>query len=134
MGRTDNRVGGTRVVAFGGGVVVLLLAYASINSATGHTFGITPSPGWHLYSRAAPIADCTQFTPPPGTAKLCESTAPEDRFGPDYYLYDPNSPALRLVGSLGTEDEKLADFGRQVVLHQPRAISAKSSDWRLLHG
>lgn len=109
------------VGAFVVGVVVLLLGYASLNSVTGHPFGVTPSPGWHLYSRAAPIADCTQFTPPPGTAKLCETTPPEDRFGPDWYLYNPDSPALRLFGSLGTEDDKFDAFGKEVVLHQPRA-------------
>jgi hypothetical protein len=109
------------VLAFVGGVAVLLLAYASLNSITGHPFGITPSPGWHLYSRAAPIADCSQFTPPEGTAKLCETTPPDDRFGPDWYLYNPDSPALRLIGPLGTEDDKLDAFGKQVVLHQPRA-------------
>lgn len=109
------------VLTFVVGVFVLLLGYASINSITGHPFGVTPSPGWHLYSRAAPIADCTQFTPPAGTAKLCETTPPDDRFGPDWYLYDPASPALRLFGPIGTEDEKFDAWGKQVVLHQPRA-------------
>lgn len=109
------------VATFVAGIVVLLLAYASVNSLTGHPFGVTPSPGWHLYSRAAPIADCTQFTPPPGTAKLCERTAVEDRFGPDWYLYDPASPALRLFGPIGTEDKKFDAWSKEVVLHQPRA-------------
>lgn len=111
------------VATFVAGIVVLLLAYASVNSLTGHPFGVTPSPGWHLYSRAAPIADCTQFTPPPGTAKLCETTPPEDRFGPDWYLYDPASPALRLFGPIGTEDEKFDAWSKEVVLHQPRAYT-----------
>jgi len=109
------------LLAFLVAVGVLLLGNASISALSGNPFGITPSPGWHLYSRAAPIADCTQFTPPPGTAKLCEKTAVEDRFGPDWYLYHPDSPALRLFGPLGTEDDKFDAFGRQVVLHQPRA-------------
>jgi hypothetical protein len=110
------------LAAFIGAVAVCLLVVASVSSVTGNRFGITPSPGWHLYARAAPIADCSQFTPPPGTAKLCETTAPAERFGPDWYLYDPASPALRLIGPLGTEDEKLEAFGREVVLHQPRAF------------
>lgn len=110
------------LAAFLGAVFVCLLVDASVSSISGNRFGITPSPGWHLYARAAPVADCGQFTPPPGTAKLCERTATEDRFGPDHYLYDPSSPALRLFGPLGTDDDELGAFGQQVVLHQPRAF------------
>jgi hypothetical protein len=109
------------LVAFLGAVLVCLLVSASVSSVTGNRFGFTPSPGWHLYGRVAPIADCTQFTPPPGTAKLCETTLPANRFGPDWYLFDPKSPALRLIGPFGSDDGKLEAFGRQVVLHQPRA-------------
>lgn len=103
-------------------VVALFFVQAGVSSLTGNPFGITPSPGWHLYARAAPIADCTQFTPPPGTRPLCEETAMEVRGGPDHYLYDDDSPALREFGTMGVEDSKLKEFGEQVVLHQPRAF------------
>lgn len=109
------------LVAFLGVACVLLLGYGAANAIDGHRFGITPSPGWHLYARVAPFADCTQFTPPPGTRRLCETSAAEDRFGPDWYLYDPGSPALRKIGFFGTDDDKLNAFGWQAVLHQPRA-------------
>jgi hypothetical protein len=109
-------------VALLGAVCLSLVIAASVSGVTGNGFGVTPSPGWHLYMRAAPVADCDEFTPPPGTAKLCERTAPEERFGPDYYAFDPNSPALKLVGPYGTDDDDLDAFSRQVVLHQPRAF------------
>ena len=34
---------------------------------------------WNLYGRVAPWADCTKFTPPPGTRALCEATPPSQR-------------------------------------------------------
>ncbi|MEA2480394.1 MAG: hypothetical protein QOJ07_2316, partial [Thermoleophilaceae bacterium] len=37
-------------------------------------WGLSRNGDWHLYGRVAPFADCTKFTPPPGTAALCEST------------------------------------------------------------
>jgi hypothetical protein len=99
----------------------LLLCYATANAIDHGSFGITPSPGWHLYARVAPIAECSKFTPPKGTEGLCERKAPADRFGPDWYLYDPRSPAVRLLGPFGANDAKLDAFARQVILHQPGA-------------
>jgi Dolichyl-phosphate-mannose-protein mannosyltransferase len=109
------------LTALAGVAFALLLVLATANSLDGNRFGVSPSPGWHLYARVAPIADCKQFTPPKGTEVLCERTAPADRFGIDWYLYDPQSPALRYFGPLGTDDSKLDAFARQVILHQPIA-------------
>ena len=56
---------------------------------------------WNLYGRVGPWADCTKFTPPPGTRGLCESTPPSQRgypSGGQDYIYNPDSPAQRLFG------------------------------------
>lgn len=101
----------------------VLLCYAAANSIDHGRFGITPSPGWRLYARVAPFADCDKFTPPQGTESLCESKPPADRYGSGWYLFDPKSPASRLYGQLGETrgagDAKLAAFARQAIVHQP---------------
>lgn len=62
---------------------------------TGYT-GWTPTGMWNLYGRAAPFADCNEFTPPRGTRRLCEAKPPSQRGGPAQYVYDiSQSPGLR---------------------------------------
>jgi hypothetical protein len=97
----------------------LLLCYAIASEVTHGRFEVGPSQGWRLYSRVAPFADCSRFTPPAGTEVLCESTPPEKRNGSDWYLYDEGSPARRHIGKFGERDSDVGAFARQVVLHQP---------------
>ena len=65
---------------------------------------LTSNSAWNLYGRVGPWADCTKFSPPPGTAGLCERTPPSRRrYGTkyrssEYYIYVPESPAQRLFG------------------------------------
>jgi hypothetical protein len=61
--------------------------------------GLTTNGNWNLYGRVAPWADCTKFTPPPGTEQLCESPPPAQRVihSADWYIYD-GGPALALLG------------------------------------
>ncbi len=49
--------------------------------------------GWGFYSRSAPFADCTKFDPPEGTEALCEEKPRTSGFGPDFYGWEPDSPA-----------------------------------------
>jgi hypothetical protein len=111
------------------GLTAVLLPYAIVqNDKTGY-FGIATRAGaWNLYGRVAPFADCHKFTPPSGTAVLCESTPPEQRTASvEDYLYDPSrSPADRAFGNGGgpffatqAADRKIAAFTRTVILHQP---------------
>jgi hypothetical protein len=100
-------------------VAALLLSYALASDQVNGRFEIAPTPGWHLYARAAPFADCGRFDPPPGTAALCEERPASERPGLDYYLYDPASPARRAFGSLGEQDDRLAAFARAAILAQP---------------
>jgi 4-amino-4-deoxy-L-arabinose transferase-like glycosyltransferase len=112
------RIGrGALVAAVAGGLV---LVYFSLNSAATGTFALTRSAGWAFYARTAPFADCSQFEPPAGTEKLCEESPPKVRPGPDYYAWVPKSPAFRMFGGPPFANDKLGDFARQVIIHQPR--------------
>lgn len=97
----------------------LMLAYAVASERVNGRFEIAPAPGWHLYARAAPFADCARFDPPAATAALCENRPAAERPGLDFYLYDRRSPAHRAFGDLGDEDDRLGAFGRAAILAQP---------------
>jgi hypothetical protein len=113
----------------GGCVVAVLGSYAAIqHHETGYWGLTTPAGAWNLYTRVAPFADCRKFTPPPGTAVLCERTPPAQRTSSvSDYAYSPTlSPAVKAFSwgdgpySAGPdENRKLASFTRAVILHQP---------------
>jgi 4-amino-4-deoxy-L-arabinose transferase-like glycosyltransferase len=110
------------------GALALLAAAGAILGAYGAAkyldtgrFEIGPSPGWQLYAHVAPFADCRRFTPPPGTTGLCESIPPAHRAGHDHYLYDANSPAIRMFGHIGNDDGKVGAWALAVIEHQPGA-------------
>ena len=130
-------------IAFAAAACAGLLAYAGANAISHDRFEVTPSAGWRLYARVAPFADCGQFDPPAGTRRLCERTTPADRRGPDWYLFDLDSPALQgLASNAGVaaldyaappfeNDRELGAFARQAILHQPRTyLTAVSKDVR----
>ena len=98
---------------------------------TGFT-GITRDSGRIIYARAATFADCSQFTPPPGTRALCEQTPARERGSFNQYLTGfPDhasavspagrsiSPAWRVFGPPPAGNGRLAAFGRAAILHQP---------------
>ena len=62
--------------------------------------GLTTNGNWNLYGRVATWADCTKFTPPPGTEQLCDPRPPAQRAGRNgqFYVYSPQSPAVQLLG------------------------------------
>ncbi len=107
------------VAALAGGAAVVLFAYASANAAARGSFELGPSQGWHLYSRAATFADCDMFTPPAGTEALCEDKPPEKRYGGSWYLYNPDSPAVREFGGIGEQDDLVGEWARAAVLSNP---------------
>jgi hypothetical protein len=116
-GTWRRRVG--RAALAGGAAAILMLTYFVLNDIRTGNFGFTQSSGWALYSRIAPLADCSRFDPPTGTDDLCESSAPGTRFGPDFYGWEPNSPAIRKYGYPPNGDDELGDFAREAILHQP---------------
>jgi hypothetical protein len=101
----------------------VVMGYAFANDATTGSLSVVPAPGWHLYARVGPFADCRRFTPPRGTARLCENAPPDARSGPDYYLYDPASPARRTYGRIGMSDDRVGAFAIQALLNQPESLA-----------
>src|SRR5581483_3401766 len=53
---------------------ILLGSYALVASAENGYAGLSDMSGFNLYARVGQFADCSDFTPPRGTAGLCEST------------------------------------------------------------
>lgn len=105
-------------------VVVLLLGFAAANDHFGHRFAISPSPGWYLYGRVAQFADCRDFTPPRGTASLCQRTAPATRPSAYDYMFTPQSPAVRRFGGFARQDALLGGWSRRALEAQPLAFLA----------
>lgn len=108
-----------RGAAFAGAAGLMLLSYAALNSAHTGFFGLTPSSGWAFYARTAEFADCTKFDPPAGTEALCEETPPAERPGPDFYAWEPGSPARQEFGGQPAGNEELTAFARAAILAQP---------------
>jgi hypothetical protein len=113
-----------RAALAGGSAAAVLLVYFSLNSAATGTFGLAQAGGWAIYARAAPFADCAQFTPPEGTDVLCQNVPPQTRPGPDYYTWRKQSPARRAFGYPPAADSSLRAFGVKAILAQPRAYAS----------
>jgi hypothetical protein len=98
---------------------ITLAAYLALASAIGPHTGLNEMTGWDLYARVAPFADCSKFTPPAGTAKLCETTPPGQRNGPFYYAWVGESPGLSNFPLTPEGGTKPGEFARAVIEHQP---------------
>ncbi len=112
-----------RQVAIAGLAAALpLLAYGAAYRHAEGVFGMGAAGGWFSYGRVAQMADCSHFTPPAGTRSLCESRAERDAHRPVYYLWNPNSPARRMFGDVGSgrlANERLRSFARAAVRADP---------------
>jgi hypothetical protein len=100
-------------------LLVLTLYAGSRKLAHGKYLGISDMRGWNLYSRVAPFADCRKFSPPPGTAVLCEETPPSERPGPFFYVWEPESISRRNFAIGPATGKPLGAFAVQAILHQP---------------
>jgi hypothetical protein len=83
------------------------------------SYGVGQVGGWGLYSRVAGFADCELFDPPAGTESLCETTPAGQRQNPDWYGYNPRSPAVELFGAPPEGDAELGDWARRAIVAQP---------------
>jgi 4-amino-4-deoxy-L-arabinose transferase-like glycosyltransferase len=101
--------------------VAALLAYAFANLASNDRFEVSPATGWHLYGRVAPYVQCQYFTPPKGTRVLCDPRPPSQRPGSDWYLYSPQSPAVRYFRPFGNHDATLKSFALAAIEAEPKA-------------
>ena len=110
-------------------IVAVVGGYAFVQARhTGVLTLTTPAGAWNLYSRVAPFADCTKFTPPPGTAALCEKTPPAKRTTTDdQYMFAPTvSVALQHfsrdngpASATPAQNAKISAFTWAVIEHQP---------------
>jgi hypothetical protein len=76
-------------------------AYVQWRHAASGLSGLATNGSWVLYGRVAPWADCTKFTPPTGTRKLCQRTPPARRgylSNAAYIFNESRSPAVQLFG------------------------------------
>ncbi|TML79159.1 MAG: phospholipid carrier-dependent glycosyltransferase [Actinobacteria bacterium] len=103
--------------AAGGGAVVIGV-YAALAALHGGTMGMSDVSGWNLYGKAAPFADCKQFTPPKGTRFLCQSSPSSARPASLYYLWF-RGPARRRFGHPPNGNGTLGRFGRAAIFAQP---------------
>ena len=105
------------------GSLAILFAYAAAQDDQAGYFGLTRAGLWNFYGRVAPFADCRQFTPPKGTAQLCETTPPSKRPGPETYVFGGSSPAVRAFGGPFNDpqasNDKVAAFARAAAINQP---------------
>jgi hypothetical protein len=96
------------------------------NAETGMS-GLTTNGNWNIYGRVAPWADCSRFTPPQGTEQLCDPVPVSQRHGEtsEYFIYDPNSQAQRLIGPpyVVSKDpyamRRLLEFSESAIWGQP---------------
>jgi hypothetical protein len=119
---------GLRAAAMSVGFTVLLAGYAGYYRITSGVWGISGASGGVLYGRAATIADCARI--PEGTSQraVCPTEPPGQRFGVDYYVHNPASPALRVVLPFGESmDAVQASFARQVFANQPLDLAVAIS-------
>ncbi|MEA2352819.1 MAG: hypothetical protein QOJ14_1233, partial [Thermoleophilaceae bacterium] len=109
-----------RGVAAGLAATILVAgAYGTLRYEANGRWSLRPqASGWVLYARAAQFADCREFTPPHGTAALCDATPPRKRRGPSYYLWF-GGPAHRAFGLPDAHDREVGEFARAAMVHQP---------------
>ena len=117
-GSSRKRAGALAAATLPGGAMFGLY-WLGYSIAGGAYLGFCDMGGWNLYSRVAPFADCGKFTPPAGTAILCEKIPPAKRPGPFGYVWDLNSVPRRNFALNPQGGEKLGAFARQVIIHQP---------------
>ena len=109
---------------FAAGAVVLAGYLVVAHDRTG-AWSFARNGAFNLYGRVGPFADCTRFTPPKGTEKLCESTPREVRSSPQWYVFDWGSPAKlnygdpQVGGASRAEVAEVGAFARAVILAQP---------------
>jgi hypothetical protein len=124
--------------ATGAGVVLVvalaaLVGYMTFQQQRTGVFGFTAGDGRITYAVAAPFAECSHFTPPPGTRGLCQSIPPARRQSVNAYLWGfPDhaaalppggrgavSPAWRAYGPMPGGNGPLGAFGRDAIRNQP---------------
>jgi hypothetical protein len=117
-GALGRRLAAGGVVA--GGAAAVLGIYVALFSITGGAYlGLTDMSGWFQYARVAHFADCTKFTPPKGTAVLCEKQPESERLGPVGYTSVPDSIGRRHFPLTPDGAKQVGKFARATMAAQP---------------
>ncbi|WP_432870101.1 hypothetical protein [Microbispora rosea] len=95
--------------------------YAGWFYATYQRVGLVGSNGVFLYARTMAFADCSVMKPPPDLAVLCDSRPPTSRPASQEYIWNAESPLVRLPGITFTkETDTLAGrFASLAIRSQP---------------
>ena len=99
-----------------------ITGYVVVATVVGPYTGLWEMNGWHLYSRAAPFADCEQLRvddQDADIARLCEDVPASQRFGPYHYSWSPDSPARQAWGLDPARSDDLRRFAVDAILRQP---------------
>ncbi len=103
-------------------IAVIGVYLAIAKPLAGGYSGMLENQGFALYGRVAQFADCSRFTPPPGTRRLCIDIPPEQRHGPFFWTFGEQSPIHTRMSFEATSEQDqdlLASFGRAAITHQP---------------
>jgi hypothetical protein len=118
--RTNWWRNGLLATALTASFAVLMAGYAGYYRLATGVWGISGASDGVLYGRAAVIANCQQL--PAGTAEhaVCPIQPRGQRFGVDYYVHDPASPAMTVALPPGESVPAVeSSFARMVITHQP---------------
>ena len=110
------------------------------DSGTGH-FAFTRTGFYNSYARVATFADCSKFTPPAGTEKLCPRVPVEERLGHEWWIFAEQSPLWQHYGPSfageppPTAAAEVSRFVRASVLNQPGAYLGQVGRdlWRVVN-
>ncbi|MGH3717682.1 MAG: glycosyltransferase [Pseudonocardiaceae bacterium] len=115
---------GLRAAALSAGFAVLLTGYAGYYRITTGAWGVSGAGDGVLYGRAAVIADCERLPAAAPERVLCPAQPFGRRFGVDFYVHDPASPAMTVALPPGESMAAAqASFARTVFAHQPRDLT-----------
>ena len=110
----------TAVVAFIGGVAVVLLPYGAWFHSHHGSFALTDYTGHFLYGRVATFAQCEELQMPERLQPLCPTAPPDERPTGDNFVWMDHSPAnARQDGVRVWSEDDLEQFSTIVIAGQP---------------
>jgi hypothetical protein len=99
--RARHRTASHRVVALlltALGAFAVVFPFISAHQQQTGSYGFASASYFDFYGRVAPWAECSKFTPPPGTRKLCVDTPKSQRLGTEAWEFLGTSPAVQAYG------------------------------------
>ncbi len=109
-------------------VTAMVGCYVAAQAYSTGYVGFQRQDAWNIYGRVATFADCSRFTPPPGTRFLCPAEALAHRMPESFYQYARASPAVQRFGgpahAPGYANAMLERFSVAAIEHQPAEYAA----------